>query len=547
MKQKYLKYRFFTFIVFTKVALFGAASHAAVIENMTLGNAKALALGNAVTADPPGIDSIHFNPAGLARLKGEQYNLKLLIASFNFKVEFGDHDEQTQEVIDQYGYEDEASNATSETSQAGIRLPGSEGITEWPLPFLVVPLGGASVNPKGSNVTFATAVYAPMAAGYIRDEDDPGRFMGEYLSLARITYFSPSIGIELNDEWSVGASLGMSWQGATVATELRVPNIALVLADQLVTQLKDQGVCGDSVLVGIVNLCGGDPLAEPVGPYTNAARLEFDAESYLTWNVNVGALWKPTEWFTWGFVYQFENTAEMEGTYQMTYGDEWVSLFSGLHDSDIWGVVNAIVPLPDGRDIQAGKAELSFTTPAHFATGVSVQLTPRIKVNLDAKWTDWGIWEGLVIEFDEDQEFTKVAKILAPDYATSDTLTIPRHYESVWNWAIGIEYQYTHNLALRFGYEPRASSIPDDKQGVLLPLGDADLYSFGFSYKLNRTDLIEFGFGYLHAEADIPAGSSTNANSVDQYNNFLYNPYAGTDIESSVDAVLMEFGYTSIF
>ena len=178
----------------------------------------------------------------------------------------------------------------------------SEGITEWPLPFLVVPLGGASVNPKGSNVTFATAVYAPMAAGYIRDEDDPGRFMGEYLSLARITYFSPSIGIELNDEWSVGASLGMSWQGATVATELRVPNIALVLADQLVTQLKDQGVCGDSVLVGIVNLCGGDPLAEPVGPYTNAAHLEFDAESYLTWNVNVGALWKPTEWFTWGFV-----------------------------------------------------------------------------------------------------------------------------------------------------------------------------------------------------------------------------------------------------
>ena len=38
---------------------------AALVENLTMGNAKALALGNAVTADPPGVDAIHFNPAGL--------------------------------------------------------------------------------------------------------------------------------------------------------------------------------------------------------------------------------------------------------------------------------------------------------------------------------------------------------------------------------------------------------------------------------------------------------------------------------------------------
>jgi len=47
-------------------------AQSALIENLTVGNAKALALGHAVTADPPGIDSIHFNPAGLARLSGEQ-------------------------------------------------------------------------------------------------------------------------------------------------------------------------------------------------------------------------------------------------------------------------------------------------------------------------------------------------------------------------------------------------------------------------------------------------------------------------------------------
>ena len=43
---------------------------AVVADSLTIGNAKALSLGNAVTADPPGIDAIHFNPAGLARING---------------------------------------------------------------------------------------------------------------------------------------------------------------------------------------------------------------------------------------------------------------------------------------------------------------------------------------------------------------------------------------------------------------------------------------------------------------------------------------------
>ena len=46
------------------------AARAALTENLTT-NVTAMALGNAVTADPPGIGSIHFNPAGLARLEGD--------------------------------------------------------------------------------------------------------------------------------------------------------------------------------------------------------------------------------------------------------------------------------------------------------------------------------------------------------------------------------------------------------------------------------------------------------------------------------------------
>ena len=521
----------------------------AVVENITLGNPKALALGNAVTADPPGIDSIHFNPAGLVRLEGRQSQLKLLTAGLNFRVAFGNHDARTQAVIDDFGYQDEATNTTSETSTIGLKLPFTEGVQEWPLPVLVAPTGGASYSPPDSGVTFATAVYTPMAAGYIREKNDPARFMGEALSLVKITYFSPSVGVRLNDDWAVGVSLGLSWQGAAAATQLRVPNFALVLADELVGQLQNQGLCPDPDDPDpFIDLCGGN-----IGPYTDVARLEFDAEDNLVWNLNMGALWEPVAWFSWGFVYQFESTAEMVGTYQLTYGEEWINFFSGLYESDAWRLINALVPFPtglrsaeDGYGIESGKARVELKTPAHFATGVSVQLTPSWKLNLDAKWTDWGVWEGLEVQFDKRLDFLKLATLVSP-YAELQTLTIPRHYESIWNWAFGLEYRYSDSTVLRLGYEPRKSSVPAHKQDVLLPLGDAELFSIGAGFQWKRKDRIDVALGYLLAEADVPAGSSTNANSTDQATNFIYNPYAGMDFSTRVQGVLLEMSYTSQF
>ena len=42
-------------------------SHAQLGQNLSV-DIRALSMGNAVTADPPGVSSIHFNPAGLTRI-----------------------------------------------------------------------------------------------------------------------------------------------------------------------------------------------------------------------------------------------------------------------------------------------------------------------------------------------------------------------------------------------------------------------------------------------------------------------------------------------
>lgn len=540
------------------VALVGAAtyslSHAALVENLTMGNAKALALGNAVTADPPGVDSIHYNPAGLTQLKGRQYNLKVLAASMTFKVEFGGYDDLTQALVDLNGYNDVSAYQTSETSTIGLRIPYTEGITEWPLPVLILPLGGASFNPPDSDVTYATAVYAPMAAGYVRDDDDPARFMGQHMSLAKITYFSPSFGVQLTDRFSVGASLGFSWQGVTAKTQIRVPNMALAFGENLTRDFQSQGLCpelGDPE--PFINFCGTDPSVSRLGPFTDVTSLEFDAETPLVPNFNVGWLWQVTDWLSWGMVYQFESKGDLDGYYRLEYNDEWVNFFDGIYQSGLYSVITSLVAFPTGqadsphgRGIETGEAKLEIITPAHFATGVSVQLTPKWKLNIDAKWTDWAVWDGLKVEFDQALDFTKLATLVSP-YSELEELTIPRHYESVWNWAFGVEYQYSNRLALRAGYEPRKSSIPDDKQDVLLPLGDAELYSFGFEWLMPGDQILEVGIGYVKASADVPAGSSTNANSSDHFNNFIYNSYAGTDFSSSMNAYLFELSYTAPF
>ena len=66
-------------------------AHAALVENLTT-SVVAMALGNAVTADPPGIDSVHFNPAGLARLEGDLTQHTAFGASIRaHAVEFDEH------------------------------------------------------------------------------------------------------------------------------------------------------------------------------------------------------------------------------------------------------------------------------------------------------------------------------------------------------------------------------------------------------------------------------------------------------------------------
>src|ERR1035437_9432576 len=82
------------------------SAHAALNDTLLI-SPTAMSLGNAVTADPPGIESIHFNPAGLARMTGNTRTDGVVVASIRAHETF-----QSAPDMDIGGFHDDPLNGT---------------------------------------------------------------------------------------------------------------------------------------------------------------------------------------------------------------------------------------------------------------------------------------------------------------------------------------------------------------------------------------------------------------------------------------------------
>ncbi|MBV1922066.1 MAG: outer membrane protein transport protein [Pseudomonadales bacterium] len=562
--------------------VFSSTVNAQLTQNITIGNPKALGLAHAVTADPPGIDSIHFNPAGLAKIKGRQRIVKVLGAhmliegsigvnqtpsetktafcGINAAGNAGDCSDQAfadsiweQEVGTDQGIAGEKSSTTTPL----LMLPGS-GLTE--IPFMIVPVGGIAIEDPNYGWTFATAAYSPMAIGYQRDSSeriaildangddtgigkrvggDPGELQGQDISIARITYFSPSIGIQVTDELAIGASIGFSWHGFGIVTDFRAPLTTLAFLGDLEDDINQTEVDALAGLLSVIN------------PYDFVGELTMEMEDALSLSFNVGLLWEPTEWISFGAVFQSEATADMEGDFKMVNTDEFVNTTSSLSHSNL----DILVALTGDERFNAVKVEKGTVTseqivPAHIALGTSVKVFPNLKINVDVKWIEYSKWDELTFTFDGPADFLTLSSVvnafIGEDNADSRELRIPRNYEDVVSWAIGAEYQYNDNLVFRMGYEPRGSAIPDDAVDLLVPLAESDLYSFGFGYQLDSYSRVDASIAYLHSEFSAGVGESKNANDT-QEGQVVYNPYGGSAFSGSVDAYIFALSYEEKF
>ncbi len=556
-------YKAAIFIVFYTLVI--TPSFGQLSQNLTIGNPKAIALGNAVTADPPGIDSIHFNPAGLIRIKEKTGTIKLTSGFISHDVQFGETyvtDEKkialcaiTEECDVSAGEwqsiwpTDPVANTESKTNKSAMYLPG-QGIKTPSI--TLVPTGGIAITDSENRFTFATAAYSPLASGVSRPEDDTATFHGIESAITRITYFSPSFAFRVNDELSVGLSIGFSYQGTGVSTNFRGAESTFAFMSEFASDVANI----DSSLLRFI------------GPYDSMGRLEMDMDDNFSTNFNIGLLWEPKSWLSFGLVYQSEATSNMKGNWRMDYTSEVGEMISSMVPlNPIFQAVvgskftgpsdpKACLSATENGGVsesceysQSGELETEFTLPEHIAVGVSVLLLPNIKVNFDIKWTRFSQWDLFEIKFDKDADFLLLADLIyfvKPDDQfdpTASNLIMPRNYEDSLTWALGIEYTYSDNLRLRFGVEPRGGSIPNDKVDLGAPYVNGYLYGLGFGYDMDKQTTIDFGVGWWRSEFKADYGESDNSNSLEP-GRLIYNPYATQEYESKADAYIVNLSFT---
>ncbi|MCA6127852.1 OmpP1/FadL family transporter [Thalassolituus oleivorans] len=519
---------------------------AELVQNLFI-DTKAMSLGNAVTADPTGIMDIHFNPAGLTKLEGRQVQVQLqgvmLRSEASFSLPNGyDYDQGEADLLPIH--EDPVLTEGKSHSNVAIYIPGY-GLVGVPLPILALPSAGISINPPGSKFTFANAVYAPMAAGFSKGDDDPGRYQAKTIALQRLTYLSPSFGYKVTDEFSVGAGLLFSHQAVALEQDLRAPNVLIGVLEEL----QDAFGCfdaetgeptGNDPLAPLLTLCGGN-----VGPFDDVGTLKINTTESLSPSFNLGLLWEPNGWFKFGVGYQSEATSQLKGDYDLEYTDEFADFFRNFRSSIIGAIGGAIFSLPTGNKRERGFVTTELTYPQHFQAGVAFQYFDVFHLNLDLGWTDYDKWDELYFEFDRDVSFLSTARTLSPDLVTSSTLTMPLNFKSVWNYKVGASWDLNSRIQLRAGLEPRKSSIPDDSRSLQAPIGFARLYSVGLGYQWDLDTVVDLSLSFMKSVQHIRADPQ-NAENFDDYPNssnslnrncltcVVTNPYPGLDIDTKL-------------
>lgn len=536
-------------------------ANATLTDSLTIGNAHALSMGHAVTADPPGIDSIHYNPAGLARLKGTQRHIKLLAADFSIELNFGEYGESQQTRVDRAfdlvdagesglsrdDLYDEAHRSSSQTEGATAMIPVA-GMVD--LPIALAPLAGFSYRPEGANYTVGTNVYTPMFLGFNRSPDDPGRFMGEQLSLSLITYFSPTIAYEFTDSLTVGASVNFSYAGVGLNLSFREPHDMLFWTQT--PEFRDLLCANDGeATLPALDTCAG------FSPYGTMGILKFEVDQPMVVGYNLGALWEPTDWITFGIAYNSSIKLDMEGDFEFPTTPEFREFFTTIIEggfyqgaSDVTSLIGLDIPGADSVGHPQGTASVQLEMPEHWAVGTSVRVTPSLKVNFDVKWTGWSSFAGIPVEFDQEIGLLQLAVLAdqtgnADNLATATSLVFPLGLQDTWNWSLGLEYQYSDRLVLRAGIEDRPSATPVEARSPLVPLDEGTLYGMGFGYKWKKGFDIDFGVGYFTSSLEMPACTSKLGNSCNS-SQVIYNPYIGTDIDSDLSAFLVEFMFKQV-
>ncbi|MDY6905817.1 MAG: outer membrane protein transport protein [Thermodesulfobacteriota bacterium] len=534
---------FITAVVFLLCINENRLCHAAFFENIAV-HAKAISLANSCVAYPPGHMAIHYNPAGLSNLHaGKQLSLGLLTADLSIESSFN-ADPDFDGWLDTFSNQDDPLDGTNssvegwhlympilgeqDTDIIGVDTPAGF------LPAAPFPLG-LSYREPGSRWTFGFGAYAPTVGGYYRSDADPGRYNGRAVSMQQITYAAPSVSYQLTDTLSLGLTVSLS-QGATqMDLDMRMPNDLMALTKTLGDATEGLTIPIVSQLTLPAPWFGGG-----IGPYEDFANLNIKSRDDYCPGYNIGLLWEPKNWFSFGANYQSKVRMEQQGTYKFSYNENWQRMVNWFGSSVLLLPISVMLDLPyNATPYQAGNVYMDgFDAPQRVQMGVMLRPFKRLRLMCDAHWIDYSETKKWTIQFDQNIQVLQLAKLVGHADG-SNRLTLTRDMEDEIHMSYGAELQLLEWLFLRCGYEDRKTSVSRQYFDVIAPVPDLDFYGAGLGIKLKSGVEIDLSVGYLESERwYVPNNTSDNLNSTD-FTDAVYNPYGGLDVSGEMDITVV--------
>jgi len=519
-------------------------AYAGLFEQLAVSGAAA-SMGSAVTAYPPGALAIHYNPAGLSGIEGTRFDNGLVFTVSEREVEYTQAiDPQTGKLWAPFGGWfnngiDPIAGTKGKLQSGYMVVP----IIDYELPYLAGASMGVSHKVPGhdNRLTIGFAQYAPFGAGMKHHDDDPISFLGKSAWFVRFILAAPGIAYKLNDELSVGASVGLGVSMFNFSTNMRAPNTMVALTGAL-------GEATENLEIPVLSELTLPPpwFNGGMNPYHKAGSLKLAVEDYFTTSYNLGLLWEPVPWFAFGACYQSGSETTMDGDFKMTYGSEFQRTVDYLGRSPLTVIIAGIFDLPT-RSVpyQKGTASVSMEWPASWHFGIKLKPIKQVTLTCDAHWTQWSSWPELVIDFDQKLQFFRFVKLLGYTYGDKK-MVVTMDYKNLWNFSYGLEIRPVKKVAIRLGLEDRPTSVRDDRFGPM-PLADMMIYGAGISIdvedkpkpkpdgihgllkQLQHPSTIELAYMLVDVkDKTVLNNTSTNLNST-EFTDIVYNPYAGLD------------------
>ncbi len=529
---------------------------ATYIEQMTI-STRALTLGNAVTANPPGHMSIHYNPAGLSEFEeGNWWHQGVTVPQMKKKTTVrGNSDFEgwlQQESWDHFAdpvYEDQPGRDEISADELKAEGTAESGVMyipiyDRPINFQISPRTSLVHQPEDSRWTLATGMYTPYATGANHSgSGDPTQYGSKRAYQQHLIYQAPSASYQVTDELSLGVSVGVGQTAMGAETKARSPNDLTALTRELGEATEGMAIPPWTYLYYDEPLYGGG-----IHPWEAVAEIKLSLRDDFTPNYNLGLLYEPWDWLGLGLVYQSPIEAELSGDFKIEYSEDFQQMVH-WYGQGPWGVrrTSAMLNMPTNPvPQQTGTVTHEVVFPRRVQGGIRISPVDRLDLMFDLKWSEWSMRDEDVYHFDQEIQMLQIAK-LSGHTDGPKTLTTPRHFKDTLDWGVGAEIGLLDWLDLRLGYEYRESSVRKEYFDFNTPIPDMHLYGAGLGYHLDNGGRIDIGGAYFRGEDfEIGPEESHNLTSTDYFEHDS-NMYAGQHVKSELEVYMFSIGFVVPF